>query len=109
LGARLITRVPSSEPPRGSAWESIAISIVASKGIREWWDAESGGLAFMPKIRSLIDHKLDDKIDPPIPLSKRWAIFSAEAWYSSTSNLEGKPGIQFQAPAAHQADETDVD
>ena len=32
-----------------------------------------------------VDRKLDDESDPPVPLSERWAIFSAEAWGADTS------------------------
>ena len=73
---------------RYQLWESFAISMVASRGIREWWDAESGKLAFMPKVRALIDQKLGDTADPPIPFNKMWSIFTTEAWESSASDLE---------------------
>ncbi len=73
---------------RYQLWESIAISIVASKGIREWWDTESGKLAFMPKVRTLIDRKLDDTADPPTPFNKMWSIFTTEAWQSGASDPE---------------------
>jgi hypothetical protein len=73
---------------RYQLWESWAISIVACKGIRQWWDAESGNLAFMPEIRALINRKLDDTVDPPIPINERWSIFSAKAWESSVADLE---------------------
>ncbi len=69
---------------RYQLWESFAISMVASKGIREWWDAESGKLAFMPKVRALIDRKLGDTADPPIPFNKMWAIFTTDAWESDS-------------------------
>ncbi len=73
---------------RYQLWESFAISMVASRGIREWWDAESGKLAFMPKVRALIDRKLGDTADPPIPFNKMWSIFTTEAWESNASDLE---------------------
>ena len=73
---------------RYQLWESIAISIVASKGIREWWDTESGKMAFMPKVRTLIDRKLGDTADPPIPFNKMWSIFTTEAWQSGASDPE---------------------
>ncbi len=69
---------------RYELWESFAISMVASTGIREWWDAESGKLAFMPKVRALIDRKLGDTADPPIPFNKMWAIFTTAAWESDS-------------------------
>ena len=48
-------------------WEGFAVGIVAPKGIRAWWDDESGKLGFKPEVRDLIDRKLEDKTDPPIP------------------------------------------
>jgi hypothetical protein len=65
---------------RYELWESIAVRIVASKGIRTWWEAESGKLGFMPQVRARIDQKLADTTDPPIPWNKGWSIFTTEAW-----------------------------
>jgi hypothetical protein len=64
-------------------WEMWAIRMVASKGLRHWWDAESGKEGFMPEVRDLIDRKLDDPVDPPIPLNETWSIFTTAAWESS--------------------------
>lgn len=72
---------------RYQLWEMWAVRIVASKGIQEWWEAESGKLGFMPEVRALIDRKLADTVDPPIPLNKTWSIFTTEAWDSSASDL----------------------
>jgi len=70
-------------------WEGFAIRLVAPKGIREWWDGESGKLAFMPEVRDLIDQKLEDKADPPLPMNEMWSIFAAEAWEENDSQLDG--------------------
>ncbi len=64
-------------------WEMWAVRMVASKGIRHWWDAESGKEGFMPDVRDLIDRKLNDPVDPPTPLNETWSIFATTAWESS--------------------------
>ncbi|MHC4138091.1 MAG: hypothetical protein ACYS0K_24390 [Planctomycetota bacterium] len=87
---------------RYELWESIAISIVACRGIRTWWEAESGKLGFMPKVRARIDQKLPDTTDPPIPWNKVWSIFTTEAWEQGASTLGGHSRIDPQAPAAQQ-------
>ena len=74
---------------RFEVWEKFAISIVACKGLRNWWGAEAGKLGFTPKVRALIDRKLGDATDPPLPINKMWTIFSAEAWEASSSELGG--------------------
>lgn len=68
---------------RYQLWEGFAVSIVACKGIRAWWDAEDGRLGFMPVLRTLIDRKLDDVSDPPTPFNEMWSIFSADSWNAS--------------------------
>ena len=92
-----LSRRTESQPPRPTApirikvgtWSFYDLLLgVASKGIREWWDAESGKLAFMPKVRALIDRKLGDTADPPVPFNKMWSIFTTEAWESNASDLE---------------------
>ena len=80
----------SMDDERYELWESFAISMVASKGIRAWWDGESGKLAFMPKVRTLIDQKLNDAENPPIPFNKMWQIFSTESWYDVESSSIGR-------------------
>jgi hypothetical protein len=55
---------------RCDLWESFAVSIVAGKGIRRWWDEESGRLAFTSPVRDLIDQKLRDTANPPLPISE---------------------------------------
>ena len=70
----------SLDDERYDLWESFAISMVASKGIRAWWDNELGKLAFMPTVRNLIDQKLNDTENPPTPFNQMWEIFSTESW-----------------------------
>ena len=54
--------------------------MVASKGLREWWDEEQGKLAFMPEIQTLFDKKLSDTQNPPLQFNQFWSIFNAESW-----------------------------
>ena len=78
----------SLDEERYQLWEMWAVRIVASKGIRSWWEAESGKLGFMSEVRDLIDRKLDDTVDPPVPLTETWSIFSSAAWQSSAPDPE---------------------
>jgi len=61
-------------------WEGFVVSMVACKGIMEWWDGEQGRLAFMPKTRELIDLRRNDRANPPQPFNEMWSIFSADPW-----------------------------
>ena len=70
----------SLDDERYDLWKLFTISIVASKGIRAWWDDESGKFAFMPQVRRLIDQRLNDTENPPIPANKTWEIFKTESW-----------------------------
>jgi hypothetical protein len=65
---------------RFELWKAFAVSIVASKGIRSWWDDENGKLAFMPKVRNLIDEKLCDPDSPPLPFNTMWKAFMSQTW-----------------------------
>lgn len=67
---------------RYELWEGFAVSIVAPKGIREWWDDESGKLAFMPEVRELIDRKLNDTANLPRLITEMWSVHSAKSWES---------------------------
>ena len=75
----------SLETERFDLWKGFAVSIVASKGIRSWWEDEQGKFAFMPRVRDLIEGHLRDSEYPPIPFNKRWEIFKSEAWRESSS------------------------
>ena len=68
---------------RYELWEGFAVAMVAPKGIREWWNGESGKLAFMPAVRDLIDHRLEDKTDPPLLMTEMWSIMAARSWEAS--------------------------
>jgi len=61
-------------------WEGFVVSMVACKGIMEWWDVEQGKLAFMPETRDLIELRLNDKETPPKPFNEMWSFFSASSW-----------------------------
>lgn len=78
---------------RYELWEGFAIRLVAPKGIREWWDGESGKLGFMPEVRDLIDRKLEDKTDPPVPMNEMWSIFDAKTWDSSKDTSSMGPNV----------------
>jgi hypothetical protein len=71
---------------RYDLWEGFAVSIVAGKGIRRWWDEESGRLAFTSPVRDLIDQKLRDTANPPLPIREMWSHFDAEAWAGADSH-----------------------
>lgn len=73
---------------RYEVWESFAISMVASKGILEWWDREDGKRGFTPAIRDLIDRKLGDSANPPVPMNEMWSFCTTEAWRSSFDETE---------------------
>ena len=72
--------IGSLDEERYKLWEGFAISMVASKGLREWWDEEQGKSGFMPEIRALFDQKLNDVTNPPTPFNQLWSIFNAESW-----------------------------
>ncbi len=61
-------------------WARYAVSIVAPKGIRRWWDEENGRLAFHSDVREMIDARLNDPDDPPIPLTETWSFFGPDPW-----------------------------
>ena len=70
----------SLEEDRYKMWESYAISFIACKGLREWWDEENGKLAFTREVQSLFDSKLNDPKNPPTPVSEIWSIYNADFW-----------------------------
>jgi hypothetical protein len=76
---------------RYELWEGFAGGIVAPKGIREWWDGESGKLAFMPEVRGLIDRRLEDKVDPPRPIRQMGSVFGARSWEASELEQGAQP------------------
>ena len=73
--------IGSLDEDRYKLWEGFAISMVASKGLREWWDEEHGKSGFMPEVQKLFDQKLNDGRNPPTPFDQIWSIFNAESWH----------------------------
>ena len=61
-------------------WEGFAVAIVASPGIRDWWDNEGGIFAFQSGVREVIDNKLRNGDEPVRPFNEMWTIFRAHAW-----------------------------
>ena len=70
----------SLEEEQYQLWAGFAVAVVAPKGIRRWWEEEQGKLAFHSEVRALIDKRLKDTTNPPIPLTEMWSQFSGEAW-----------------------------
>ena len=69
---------------RYKLWEGFAISMVASKGPRGWWDEEQRKSGFMPEIQNLFGQRLNNKNDPPTPFNEMWSIFNAQSWSSNS-------------------------
>jgi hypothetical protein len=61
-------------------WTGFAVAIVAPKGVRRWWDEENGRLGFRAEVRDLIDSRLRDSENPPLPITEMWSQFSGDAW-----------------------------
>jgi hypothetical protein len=61
-------------------WEGFAVAIVASKGIRDWWNNEGGMQAFLPGVRDVIDKKLRSESEPVLPFNEMWTILQGQAW-----------------------------
>lgn len=69
-------------------WAGYAVSIVAPAGMRRWWDEENGRLAFHSEVREMIDERLDDPDNPPVPLTELWSFFDPDAWESPSRKSE---------------------
>jgi len=61
-------------------WAGFAVAIVAPAGVRRWWDEENGRLGFHSEVRELIDRRLQDPENPPVPITEMWSQFSGDAW-----------------------------
>jgi len=61
-------------------WAGFAVAVVAPKGVRRWWEEENGRLAFHSEVRELIDVRLQNSENPPIPITEMWSQFSGDAW-----------------------------
>jgi hypothetical protein len=68
---------------RFDLWKGFAVSIVASEGIKSWWEDELGKLAFTPRVRDLIDAELLRSDHPPAPFNAMWKIFMTQTWSDS--------------------------
>jgi len=66
-------------------WAGFAVAFVAPIGVRRWWDEENGRLAFHSEVRKLIDARLQDSENPPIPITEMWSVFSGDAWARGAS------------------------
>jgi len=64
-------------------WTAVAVSIVAPKGIWRWWNEEGLRLGFHSEVRELIERKISDADNPPVPITELWSAFSPEAWNQS--------------------------
>jgi len=65
---------------RYELWKGFAVAVVAPPGILDWWHRESGRMAFMPEVRTLIEDRLEDHENPPVPISEMWSIHNASSW-----------------------------
>ncbi len=71
-------------------WVGFAVAVIAPEGVRRWWDEEDGRFGFHPHVRDLIDKRLQDKNNPPIPLTEMWSrFFNGDEWaaVAETKNI----------------------
>jgi hypothetical protein len=61
-------------------WAGFAVAVVAPRGVRRWWNEENGRLGFQLEVRELIDRRLADRGNPPVPLTEMWSQFDGAAW-----------------------------
>lgn len=61
-------------------WVGFAVAITAPKGVQRWWYEENGRLAFQQEVRDLIDRRLEDRANPPVPITEMWGHFDGEEW-----------------------------
>ncbi len=65
---------------RYQLWAGFAVAVVAPPGIRHWWEEENGKFAFHADVRAMIDARLADTEDPPVPINALWSAWSADGW-----------------------------
>ena len=70
----------SLDRERYELWLGFAVAIVAPVGIRRWWDEENGRMGFHSEVRNVIDDRLNDVSNPPLPITEMWSQFDGEAW-----------------------------
>ena len=61
-------------------WAGWAAAWVAPKGIRRWWYEENGRLAFHSTVRDVIDARLEDATNPPIPATELYSYLKDPSW-----------------------------
>jgi len=61
-------------------WLGFAVAVVAPVGIRRWWEEENGRLSFQREVRDIIDERLQDNANPPVPLTDMWSHLDSEEW-----------------------------
>jgi hypothetical protein len=69
-------------------WAGFAVAMVAPVHIRKWWDDEDGRLGFHSDVREMIDQRLNDRANPPRPITEMWTTFNPEAWESALHGSE---------------------
>jgi hypothetical protein len=75
-------------------WAGFAVAIVAPVGIRQWWEEEDGKLGFHTDVREMIDERLNDSENPPLPIAEMWTAFNPEAWESAEGQSVGQQAIR---------------
>ncbi len=79
-------RAGALEEEQYQLWVGYAVAFVAPVGVRRWWrwwHEENGRLAFHSDVRGLIDARLEDSANPPVPITEMYEWFSGEAWESA--------------------------
>ena len=70
----------SLEEEQYQLWSGFAVSIVAPDGVRRWWDEENGRMGFQREVRDMIDGRLTDHANPPVPITEMWGQFDSDSW-----------------------------
>ena len=65
---------------RYGLWSGFAVAVVAPPGIRRWWEHENGKLGFHEGVRDMIDARLRDTRNPPVPITELWPAWDADGW-----------------------------
>jgi hypothetical protein len=72
-------------------WAGFAVAIVAPPGMRRWWDEENGRLGFHAGVREMIDARLRDDRNPPVPITEMWSQFDGDAWAEQARSRGSRP------------------
>ncbi len=73
-------------------WARFAVAITAPKGVQQWWYEENGRLGFQQEVRDLIDGRLEDRANPPVPITEMWGQFDGDEWGAVRQNEEPNDG-----------------